>query len=61
MRLTGRYDAGQVPPSQRDLSAEFGVTLMTPRQAIGLLAERGLINRHAGRSTFVSPPKAAKR
>jgi GntR family transcriptional regulator len=59
--LTGRYDAGQALPSQRDLSAEFGVTLMTLRQAIGLLAERGLINRHAGRSTFVSPPKAAYR
>ncbi|MFD8497055.1 GntR family transcriptional regulator [Amycolatopsis sp. NPDC059657] len=54
----GHYASGQALPSQRDLSAEYGVTLMTLRQALSLLAERGLVTREAGRGTYVSPPKA---
>ncbi|WP_370949318.1 GntR family transcriptional regulator [Amycolatopsis sp. cg5] len=54
----GHYASGQALPSQRDLSAEYGVTLMTLRQALSLLAERGLVTQEAGRGTYVSPPKA---
>ncbi|MGW5969539.1 GntR family transcriptional regulator [Streptomyces sp. NPDC055186] len=58
---SGQYEAGQALPSQRDLSTEFGVTLMTLRQALDLLAERGLVSSHAGRGTYVSPLKAVYR
>lgn len=55
---SGHYAAGSALPSQRDLSTAYGVTLMTLRQALSLLAERGLVTQEAGRGTFVSAPKA---
>lgn len=55
----GEYRAGQALPAQRELSASYGVTLMTLRQALGLLADQGLVTQEPGRGTFVSGPKAA--
>ena len=55
----GEYRPGQALPGQRDLSAAYGVTLMTLRQALALLTDRGLVSQHPGRGTFVSTPKAA--
>src|SRR5262245_46050288 len=40
---------------QRSLAREFGVTLMTLRQALDLLDRDGLITRRHGLGTFVSP------
>ncbi|GAA0729995.1 GntR family transcriptional regulator [Dactylosporangium roseum] len=57
----GRYPAGTALPAQRELSAAYGVTLMTLRQALRQLSDEGLIVQQAGRGTFVSPPHLAYR
>ena len=56
---SGVYGPGQPLPAQRELSAAYGVTLMTLRQALQLLTERGLVTQQAGRGTFVAAPKAS--
>jgi GntR family transcriptional regulator len=55
----GNYRPGEALPSQRDLSASYGVTLMTLRQALRLLSDEGLVVQQPGRGTFVAPPKLA--
>jgi GntR family transcriptional regulator len=55
----GNYRPGEALPSQRDLSASYGVTLMTLRQALSLLSDEGLVVQQPGRGTFVAPPKLA--
>lgn len=40
-------------PSEKEFSAEFGVSRITIRQGIKLLEEEGLIIRQAGRGTFI--------
>ncbi|MCA2215068.1 GntR family transcriptional regulator [Jidongwangia harbinensis] len=55
----GDYRPGQALPGQRELSAAYGVTLMTLRQALTLLSDRGLVTQQPGRGTFVAGPKAA--
>src|SRR5262249_34152311 len=42
--------------NQRRLAQSFGVTLMTLRQALDVLAREGLITRRHGLGTFVAPP-----
>ena len=56
---SGEFQPGQALPSQRELSAAYGVTLMTLRQALGQLTERGLVAQQPGRGTFVHGGKAA--
>lgn len=51
----GEFKPGQPLPSQALLSKEYGVTLMTFRQALGLLEADGLIAQLPGRGTFVTP------
>jgi len=53
---SGEYPSGRPLPPQRSLSEAYGVTLMTLRQALQVLAERGLIVQRAGKDTLVSPP-----
>jgi GntR family transcriptional regulator len=48
--------AGQRLDNQRTLAQSFGVTLMTLRQALDVLARDGLITRRHGLGTFVAPP-----
>jgi GntR family transcriptional regulator len=55
----GRYAAGEALPPQRELSASYGVTLMTLRQALRQLSDDGLIVQQPGRGTFVAPPHLA--
>jgi len=55
----GRYAPGEALPAQRDLSAAYGVTLMTLRQALRELSVEGLIVQQPGRGTFVAPPHLA--
>ena len=45
---------GQRLDTQRHLAREFGVTLMTLRQALDLLERDGLIARRHGLGTFVA-------
>jgi GntR family transcriptional regulator len=54
--LSGALGAGARLPNQRRLAAEFGVTLMTLRQALGVLERERLIARHHGLGTFVAAP-----
>jgi GntR family transcriptional regulator len=51
---TGRWPAGTSLPAQRDLAAEFGVSIMTLRQALQLLADDGLIAARHGSGTYVA-------
>jgi GntR family transcriptional regulator len=57
----GAYRPGEALPAQRELSASYGVTLMTLRQALQELRDEGLIVQQAGRGTFVTPAHAAYR
>jgi GntR family transcriptional regulator len=56
---SGRYPAGAALPGQRELSDEYGVTLMTLRQALRALSDEGLVVQRPGSGTFVAPPKLA--
>jgi GntR family transcriptional regulator len=49
----GVYQPGSQLPSEAAIAAGFQISAMTARQAIGLLAEEGLIDRIQGRGTFV--------
>ncbi len=56
-RITrGEPGAGERLRDQRGLAQEFGVTLMTLRQALELLERDGLIIRRHGLGTFVASP-----
>jgi len=50
----GHYAPGQALPAQRELSAAYGVTLMTLRQALRELDGEGLIVQRPGKGTFVA-------
>ena len=49
--------SGSPVPSERELCEQFEVSRMTVRQAIDTLVVDGVLERHQGRGTFVSPPK----
>jgi DNA-binding FadR family transcriptional regulator len=49
-----RWRPGQRIPTERDLSAEFGLARNTVRRALKVLEEEGAIVRDVGRGTFVS-------
>jgi GntR family transcriptional regulator len=51
----GEFKPGQPLPSQALLSKEYGVTLMTFRQALSVLEADGVIAQLPGRGTFVTP------
>ena len=51
---SGQWPAGTPLPAQRDLAAEFGVSIMTLRQALQLLADDGLIAARHGSGTYVT-------
>src|SRR5262245_14219821 len=54
--VQGEATPGQRLDDQRSLAREFGVTLMTLRQALELLERDGLITRRHGLGTFVASP-----
>jgi GntR family transcriptional regulator len=54
-RITsGQWPAGHPLPSQQQLAAEFGVSVMTLRQALQLLADDGLVQTRHGAGTYVA-------
>jgi DNA-binding GntR family transcriptional regulator len=48
--------AGSLLPSEQELSDRFGVSRMTARHAVQVLAQAGLVERRRGAGTFVAPP-----
>src|SRR5829696_7494430 len=54
---TGVLRPGDRIPAERELAEQMQVSRMTVRQALGRLADRGLLVRERGRGTFVSEPK----
>jgi GntR family transcriptional regulator len=57
---TGKLEAHQPIPSERQLEAIYSVSRTTIRQAIDLLVHQGFLYREHGRGTFVSPQKLQK-
>jgi GntR family transcriptional regulator len=54
-RITsGQWPPGSPLPSQRELADEFGVSIMTLRQALQLLTDEGLIQTRHGSGTFAT-------
>ena len=51
--MTEALKAGEKLPAVNELTKEFGVAPMTIRQAMDSLDEAGLIERYAGKGTFV--------
>ena len=49
----GVHGPGSRLPSESQFCAEFGVSAMTLRKALGVLAEQGLVYAEKGRGTFV--------
>ncbi len=49
----GTYQPGARLPSEAAIAGYFGISAMTARQAIGLLAKEGLVDRVQGRGTFI--------
>ena len=56
---SGDFGADGALPPQRTLSEQYGVTLMTLRQALQVLQDEGLIEQRPGRGTYVVPPEVA--
>lgn len=54
--LVVNAEPGTPAPSERDLAQQFGVARMTVRHAIDALVSQGLVERIAGRGTFVAKP-----
>lgn len=54
---TGDIKAGDLVPSERELSERFGVSRMTVRQAVSSLVSFGILHREQGVGTFVAEPK----
>lgn len=51
---TGVYGRGARLPTEQELTAEFGVSKATIRQAVGELVTRGLVVRQQGRGSYVT-------
>lgn len=53
----GGLQPGDRLPSERELSARYGVSRMTARHALEILANEGLVERRQGSGSFVARPK----
>jgi GntR family transcriptional regulator len=58
--LVEQLDVGEAIPSERQLSADLGVSRLTLRAALDDLAREGYLVRRRGAGTFVSEPKIAQ-
>jgi GntR family transcriptional regulator len=57
--FNGNYSRGAQLPTETELCDTFGVSRITVRKAVDLLAEDKLISREQGRGTFVTGANAA--
>jgi GntR family transcriptional regulator len=60
LELIERLAVGDAIPSERQLSADLGVSRLTVRAALDDLVREGLLIRRRGSGTFVSEPKIAQ-
>jgi GntR family transcriptional regulator len=60
LELVEQLGVGESIPSERQLSAEFGVSRLTLRAALDDLVREGYLVRRRGAGTFVSEPKIAQ-
>ena len=58
--LVEQLAVGDAIPSERQLSADFGVSRLTVRAALDDLVREGYLVRRHGSGTFVSEPKIAQ-
>jgi GntR family transcriptional regulator len=58
--LVEQLGVGDAIPSERQLSAEFGISRLTLRAALDDLVREGYLVRRRGAGTFVSEPKIAQ-
>ena len=58
--LMERFGVGNAIPSERQLSADLGVSRLTVRAALDELVREGYLVRRRGSGTFVSEPKIAQ-
>jgi GntR family transcriptional regulator len=59
-RLEREYAVGDQLPTEDALCKEFGVSVITIRTALSLLADEGIISRHRGRGTFYRGPRVKR-
>ncbi len=57
----GKWQPGDLIPSERELSERYGISRMTARQALTELTNEGLLRREQGKGTFVSEPRIEQR
>src|SRR5215472_7045288 len=53
----GEWKPGDIIPSERELSENYGISRMTARQAITDLVNEGVFYREQGKGTFVTKRK----
>src|SRR6476469_9263576 len=53
----GRWHPGDKLPTERELAAHYGCSLITVRRALSELSREGRIERTRGRGTFVLHPR----
>ncbi len=56
--VAGRLKPGDQLPTERELAQQFGVSRTAVREAVKTLTEKGLVESHSGRGTFVIATKA---
>ena len=60
LELINGLELGEAIPSERQLSADLGVSRLTVRAALDDLVREGHLSRRRGAGTFVSEPKIAQ-
>ncbi|WP_343039145.1 GntR family transcriptional regulator [Propylenella binzhouense] len=58
--IDGRWQPGQMLPSEQQIALEMGVSQGTVRKALDALAADSLVVRRQGRGTFVAEPEAGR-
>ena len=54
--VSGEYAPGSFLPTENDLSASFGVSRVTVRNALDLLEKQNLVVKKKGSGTYIKPP-----
>ncbi|MDQ3148389.1 MAG: GntR family transcriptional regulator [Chloroflexota bacterium] len=54
---SGEWSSGTLIPSERELSAEFGLSRATTRKALDRLVAEGVLRKEPRRGTYVADPK----